>query len=318
MKVGVVGAGGVGAACVLALAARASARQVVVVNRTRARARSVAADVRYGAPLSPREVEVRDGDFQDLSGAALVMITAGVNERVGGATDRSDPQGRLRLLETNAKVYRDVVPRVVEAAPESVLLAVTDPPDPLAELARQLAGHDRVLGTGTFLDSLRFRVHLAAAAGVSPADVEALVLGEHGTSEVFVWSGARIGGVPASEVLAQLGGWSAARLRAIEHEVRFANISIIEGNGASLYGIGLVCARIAEMVLRDERAVVPIASHVARFGVTLSLPTVMGRSGALRVLTPALSPEEEQGLQASAEALRRARVDGGEAQPPGP
>jgi L-lactate dehydrogenase len=318
MKVGVVGAGGVGAACVLALAARASAREVVVVNRTRARARAVAADVRYGTPLSPRAVEVRDGDFPDLAGASLVMITAGVNERAGGATDRSDPQGRLRLLEANAEVYRGVVPRVVAAAPESVLLAVTDPPDPLAELARQLAGHDRVLGTGTFLDSLRFRVHLAAAAGVSPADVEALVLGEHGTSEVFVWSGARIGGVPASEVLRQLGGWSDARRRAIEREVRFANIAIIEGNGASLYGIGLVCARLAEMVLRDERAVVPIASHVARYGVTLSLPTVLGRTGAVRVLTPALSPEEEQGLQASAEALRRARVDGGEAPPPGP
>jgi L-lactate dehydrogenase len=205
MKVGIVGAGGVGAACVLAIAARASAREVVLVNRSRARARAVARDVAYGAPVAPGAVEVRDGDVEDLAGAALVMITAGVNERGGGATDRADPQGRLRLLATNADVYRDLVPRVAAAAPEAVLLAVTDPPDPLADLARGLAGHDRVLSTGTFLDSLRFRVHLAAAAGVRPADVEAQVLGEHGTSEVFVWSGARIGGVPARDALARSG-----------------------------------------------------------------------------------------------------------------
>jgi L-lactate dehydrogenase len=309
MKVGVVGAGGVGAACVLSLAARGSAREVVVVNRTRARARAVAADVRYGTPLSPRTVDVRDGDYQDLAGAALVMITSGVNERTGGATDRSDPQGRLRLLAQNAGVYREVVPRIVEAAPDAVLLVVTDPPDPLAELARRIAGHRRVLGTGTFLDTLRFRVHLAAAAGVSPGDVEAQVLGEHGTSQVFVWSGARVAGVPASAALVQFGGWSEKRRRAIEDAVRFANITIIEGNGASLYGIGLVCARIAEIVLGDERAVVPVGTHVERFGVTLSLPTVVGRHGADRVLAPELQPAEEQALRNSAETLRRARIE---------
>ena len=311
MKVGVVGAGGVGAACVLALAARGSAREVVVVNRTRARARAVAADVRYGAPLSPRRVEVHDGEVEDLGGASLVFVTAGVNERTGGATDRSDPKGRLRLLASNAEVYRALVPAIVDAAPEAVLLVVTDPPDPLTELTRRLAGHDRVLGTGTFLDSLRFRVHLAAAAGVDPAGVEAQVLGEHGTSEVFVWSGARIAGVPVADALAPLGGWSDERRRAIEAEVRFANIAIIEGNGASLYGIGLVCARLAELVLRDERAVVPVGSHVEDYGVTLSLPTVVGRRGAERVLTPALSPEEAEALRRSAEAIRRAGVDAG-------
>jgi L-lactate dehydrogenase len=315
MKVGVVGAGGVGAAGVLALAARGSAREVVVVNRTRARARAVALDVRYGAPLSPRRVEVRDGAFEDLEGAALVLLTAGVNERAGGATDRADPQGRLRLLARNAELYRALVPEVVAAAPDSVLLVVADPPDPLTDLTLRLAGHERVLGTGTFLDSLRFRVHLAAAAGVDPAEVEAQVLGEHGTSEVFVWSGARIAGVPAADALAQLGGWSDARRGELEAAVRFANIAIIEGNGASLYGIGLVCARLAELVLGDERAVVPVGSHVESYGVTLSLPTVVGRRGAERVLAPALSPEEGEALRRSAEAIRRAGADAGLDQP---
>jgi L-lactate dehydrogenase len=129
--------------------------------------------------------EIRDGDYADLAGAALVMITAGVNEKTGGATDRNDPAGRLKLLQANAQIYKDIVPRAVRAAPEAVLLIVTDPPDPLAGLTRSVAGHDRGLSTGTFLDSLRFRVHLARHLEVSPACVEAQILGEHGTSQVF-------------------------------------------------------------------------------------------------------------------------------------
>src|SRR6266545_686229 len=128
MKVGVIGVGAVGAATVL----------------------------------------VHAGDYHALSDAALVILTAGVNERAGGATDRSDPQGRLRLLDTNAKVYAQIVPQVASVAPEAVLMVVTDPPDPLADLTRRLAGHNRVFSTGTLIDSLRFRVHLADRLRVRP------------------------------------------------------------------------------------------------------------------------------------------------------
>ena len=176
MKVGVVGAGRVGAACALALVTRGSAREVLIVDRTRARARAIVTDLRYGAPLCP-EVSLRDGDYSDLHGAGIVVIAAGVNEKSGGATDRNDAAGRLKLLDTNAGMYRDIVPKIVAAAPEAVLLVATDPPDPLADLARRLAKHDRVLSTGTLLDSLRFRVHVAERLGVSAASIEALVVG---------------------------------------------------------------------------------------------------------------------------------------------
>src|SRR5208282_1547215 len=121
-----------------------------------------------------------DGDYDALKGAAVVMMTAGVNEKTGGATDRSDPQGRLRLLDKNADIYRDIVPRIVRAAPEAVLLVVTDPPDPLADVARNAAGGvaARVISAGTFLDSMRFRVHLGQHFGVDPAHVEAQVIGD--------------------------------------------------------------------------------------------------------------------------------------------
>lgn len=305
MKVGVVGVGAVGAACVLSLIMRGCAREIIGVDRTRKRAKAVATDMRYGAPLSPR-VDVRDGDYADLAGADLVMITAGINEKTGGATDRGDAEGRLKLLDTNAEVYKSIVPAIVKVAPKAVLLVVTDPPDPLADLARRLAGHDAVLSTGTFLDSLRFCVHLAERFGVSPNSVEAQILGEHGTSEVFIWSRARIAGVPVSELLRQRGENEAEFRKSVEDEVRYANITIIEGNDASQYGIGMVCARIAEAMLRDERLVIPIGVHNPNYGVTFSLPGVLGRRGVSAILEPMTSTEERQALEKSADTLRKA------------
>ena len=303
-KVGIAGVGSVGQACAFALLLRGSAREIVLVDRAAERARGVATDMRYGAPLSA-PVDIRAGDWGDLAGAGVVLICAGVNEKSGGATDRDDGRGRLRLLDTNASVYRDVVPRIVAVAPEAVLVAVTDPPDPLADLTRALAGHDRVLSTGTTIDTLRFRVHLAAELAVHPASVEALVVGEHGTSEVMLWSSARVAGAPLSEVLD--GRDALDRLRArVEQQVRFANITIIEGNDASQFGIGVACARIAEAILRDERVVLPVAAHREPYGVTIALPTVVGRTGAVRTLEPSMSADERHAFAASAATLRDA------------
>ena len=209
--------------------------------------------------LSPA-IEPRDGDYADLDGCSLVMITTRANKKTGGATDRNDPAGRLRLLATNVEVDKDIIPKLHAVAPQAQVLVVTDPPDPLADAVRML-GHDRVLSTGTFLDSLRFRLHLARRLGVSPASVDALILGEHGTSEVFVWSSARIAGVPPLDLLRGCAQDHEKFRRDVEHEVRYANITIIEGIGASQHGIGMVSARIAEIILRNERAVIPMASY---------------------------------------------------------
>src|SRR5580704_13461948 len=305
-KIGIVGVGAVGCACAMACVNRGSAREVVLVDRTRKRAEAVATDLRYGTPFTPT-VALADGDYGDLAGGGVVMITAGVNEKTGGATDRSDPQGRLRLLDKNVAVYRDVVPQIIAAAPDAVLLVVTDPPGPLAYLTRQLAGHDRVLSTGTMLDSLRFQVHLGRRLNVAPTSIEAQVLGEHGTSQIFHWSAARVGGVPISDALGADGSKPADIRAAIEQEVRYANITIIEGIGASQYGIGMICARIAEIVLRDERVVVPIGFYNSKYGVTLSLPGIVGREGCLDVLYPPLSDVEHVGFEKCIETLRGAQ-----------
>src|ERR1700686_4461756 len=302
MKIGVIGAGAVGSACLLSSILRGIAREIVVVDRDRKRAKAVVTDLQYGAALSS-VVEIRDGEYSDLTGAALVMITAGMNEKAGGATNRGDPAGRLKLLESNVSIYRQILPEIFRTVPEAVILVVTDPPDPLADFVRTF-GFTRVLSTGTFLDSLRFRFHLARRLNVNPASVDADVLGEHGTSEVFMWSSAQVAGVRVLEALQQTERGREELRRSIEQEVRYANIIIIEGNQASQFGIGMVAARIAEIVLRDERAVIPIGSYNPTYGVTLSLPSVLGRHGVSEILEPEMSAEERQALEKSAESLR--------------
>ena len=303
MKVGIVGAGAVGTACMFAMALRGSAREIVLVNRNYDRARGAVTDLQYGSVLAPA-VTLRPGEYADLRGAAMVVITAGANEKSGGATDRNDPAGRLRLLGTNAAIYRDVVSRIAAAAPEALLLVVTDPPDPLADLARRIAGHDRVVSSGTFLDSLRFRFHLGKRLGVDPASVEAQVIGEHGTSQVYLWSTARVAGTPVIPALLPEGVRAESFRSDIENDVRYANINIIEGTGASQLGIGVVSARIVEIVARNEQVLVPIGSYHEKYGVTLSAPSRLGREGVASVLMPPLAVDEAQALEKSAAVLR--------------
>jgi L-lactate dehydrogenase len=305
VKVGIIGVGAVGAATAMAIALRARVREVVLIDRDERRAKAVATDMHYGIPLSPL-VKIGSGDYGDLAGAGLAIIAAGVNEKAGGATDRNDPAGRLRLLEPNVTVFEDIVPRLVKAAPQAVILIATNPPEPLVEITCALAGHQHVLSTSTYLDSLRFRVHLAERLQVSPACVDAYVVGEHGTSSVFLWSSARIGGMKVHDILAGRGIGAQEFRQAVEQDVRYANISIIEGIGASQYGIGMVAGRVAEVILRDEQAVFPVGSHIPRYGVALSLPSVVGQGGVKEVLWPEMSAEETRALEHSAETLRSA------------
>lgn len=288
-----------------AMALRGSAREIVLVNRGLARAKGAVIDLQYGAVLAP-SVSLRAGTYAELRDSAVVVITAGANEKAGGATDRNDAAGRLRLLGTNARIYREMVPQIVAAAPEALLLVVTDPPDPLADVARMIARHDRVLSAGTFLDSLRFRFHLGARLGVDARCVQAHVIGEHGTSQVYLWSTASVAGTPIVPSMLPNGMDVDAFRKDVEEQVRYANINIIEGTGASQLGIGVVAARIVEILAREESAIVPIGSYREDHGVTLSLPSQIGRNGVARVLMPALNEGETRALEKSAAALRAA------------
>jgi L-lactate dehydrogenase len=303
MKVAVIGAGAVGTACIMSIITRGVAREIVVIEQNAARAQGVVTDMQYGTPLC-EPVVIRTGDYDDLPGVELILVSVGINEKAGGAMDRNDPAGRLRLLDTNARIVSDVVSKVIAVAPSAVILIITNPPEPLAELARRIAGHDQVLSAGTFLDTLRFRFHLARQLGVHASEVEAQVVGEHGNSRVLLWSTARVGG---RNVLDLLEPEAIPAFRAeVEEQVRNANLTIIEGIGASQYGIGMACGRIAQAMARDEHIILPLGSHVASYGTTLSLPTVVGRRGAVRAIMPDMSAREREALAKSAETLRTA------------
>ncbi|KTD65976.1 lactate/malate family dehydrogenase [Legionella shakespearei] len=301
MKIAIIGSGSVGKACAMATVMRGCTREIVLIDRTQPLAKAVATDMQYGAQLSP-PVSIYAGDYSDLHGASVIMVTVGVNEKTGGATDRNDPAGRLKLLGTNAAIFREIIPKIVKEAPLASILIVSDPPDPLADVARMVAGHDKVISAGTYLDSLRFRFHIAQHFKVNPADVNALVIGEHGTSSVFLWSGVTIGGRPLAEMLP---GDKTSFQKKIEQEVKFANITIIEGNNASQYGIGMVCARIAEIIGRDEQSIIPVGSYHAEYGVTFSLPSVVGSDGINQILQPDMSADEKEALERCAAVLKK-------------
>ena len=294
MKVGIVGAGLVGGAAGYAMVLRGSCTDLVLVDLDTERAHAEAADISHAAPVShPVRVSSGGSEFGALAGSAVVVVTAGANQKPG--------EDRLSLLEKNAEIFRQIVPQIVAAAPEAVLLVASNPVDIMTALTARLAPKAQVLGSGTVLDSARFRSLLSGHAGVAPQNIHAHVLGEHGESEVLAWSSASVSGIPLSQVLTL-----DRHLRSeVERGTRRAAAQIIAGKGATNYGVGAALALITEAVLKDRRAVLTV-SGPSPYGPFLSLPRVVGAGGVLRTLTPDLNPAEEEALMQSAETLIKA------------
>jgi len=243
-----------------------------------------------------------------LDGAGIVVLTAGAAQKPG--------ETRLDLLHKNAAILRDLVPRVLAAAPGAVLLVATNPVDVMTRESARLAAaagvpSARVVGSGTVLDTARFRALLGDHLGVSPQSVHAYVLGEHGDSEVLAWSGARVAGVPLSAFAddAACRVDDAVRAR-VDEGVRRAAYHIIAGRGATSYGIGAGLARLAEAVRDDERAAFTVSAVTDDCegvrDVAVSLPRVLGAQGVMRTLAPELDDVERSALRRSAEVLAEA------------
>lgn len=307
MKVGVVGAGFVGATAAYALVMRGIGRRIVLVDLNEARARAEADDIFHAVPFA-HPLDVVAGSYSDLAGARVVILTAGVGQRPG--------ETRLQLLARNAAVFREVVPSVLEHASEAVLVVATNPVDVMTHLAARFAAErgvprSRVLGSGTTLDTARFRTLLGRRLGVDAAHVHAYVIGEHGDSEVLTWSIATVGGIPLADMAERHGvAFDDAVRREIDGAVRGAAYAIISGKGATYYGVGSALARIVDAVLRDQRSVLTVCApdaQVAGVGdVTVSLPRLVGGGGVLETLPLALPPDEEQALARSARIVRAA------------
>jgi L-lactate dehydrogenase len=305
MKTGIVGSGFVGATAAYALVMRGVGRRVVLVDMNRSRAEAEADDILHAVPFA-HPLEVTAGDYADLAGCRVVIVSAGVGQKPG--------ETRLQLLERNAQVFKQVIPRILEHAPNAILLIATNPVDIMTHLAARYAGEvgvpsSRVIGSGTTLDTARFRSLIGRQLNVDSQHIHAYVLGEHGDSEVLTWSLVSVGGIPLPEFCTGREiSICEDDYAAVDEKVRRAAYHIIEGKGATYYGIGSAIARITEVILQDERSILtvctPMPEVVGVKDVTVSLPNLVGGEGIIQTFYPKLSEEETAALRNSAQVVR--------------
>jgi len=311
-KLSVIGAGAVGSSLAYAALIRGSAREVALYDIDSARVEAEVLDLAHGTPFTGAARITGGADLDVVVGSNVVVITAGAKQRPG--------QTRLELAGVNVGIIRDLMPKLVERAPDAVYIVVSNPCDVLAVAAHRFSGlpASRVFASGTVLDSARLRWLLAERLGVAASSTHAMIVGEHGDSEFPLWSQARIGPVPLGHWDAghwDAGHWDAghgplerAELERIADEVVNAAYRVIAGKGATNYAIGISGARIVEAILRDEGAVLPVSSVLDGYhgvtGVALSVPSVVDATGVRRVIDVPFDADEERRFQASADAIR--------------
>lgn len=301
-RVVVIGAGLVGSTCAYALLLSGLAGEIVLIDSNHARAVGEAQDIGHAAPLS-RPTRVWAGDYEDCAQADVIVLCAGVNQKPG--------QSRLDLLKLNADIFGQIIPQINASGFEGVLVVATNPVDVLTSVSRRLSNlpANRVLGSGTILDTARFRHEISAHCQVDAHSVHAYLIGEHGDSSVPVWSGASIGGMPLADFCAARNlPLDSTTKGALFHRARDAARDIIAAKGATYYAIGAGLTHIIEAILRDQNTVLCVSSEPGGFegirDVCLSLPTVVNRQGVVQVLALPLAPGEADGLRRSSEILK--------------
>lgn len=302
-KIAVVGTGWVGASAAYALLISGLANELVLVDKDQQKAVGEAMDLAHGAPfVSP--VRVYAGDYADCQDADIIVYAAGVGQKPG--------ETRLDLAHNNVMVLKQVLPNLLNPDGNTVLLMVSNPVDLLTYAAIRIAGisPQRIMGTGTVLDSSRFRYLISERCRVEARNIHAYVVGEHGDSEVPLWSLANIAGIKVKD-FCTWQGTPCLDQEKISAQVRRAGYDIIEKKGATYYAIGLAVRRICESILRDENSILTVSGLVqGQYGIKdicLSLPCMVNRSGRVRILEVPLNPEEEAALKKSAQMLKSVR-----------
>lgn len=312
MKIGIIGCGQVGASTAYALALRGVGNELVLVDRNEALAQAQAEDILHATPFAA-PITVKAGGYADLEGAGIVVIAAGAAQKPG--------ETRLDLLKRNADIFNEIIPKILTAAPAAILLIASNPVDVMTQLVAHIAyktagiPSGRVIGSGTILDSARFRSLIASHLGVSSHSIHAYVLGEHGDSEVLHWSGATVGTIPLDSFAAQIASPITQQIRAqIDEGVRRAAYRIIEGKGATWFGIGAGICRMAKAIIGDENTLMACSTPTPNVvsgvdTVSLSLPRIINAQGIVRTIYPTLNGEEQIGMSRSAEILASAAAD---------
>jgi L-lactate dehydrogenase len=305
MKVGVIGNGLVGSTAAYAIVMRRAAGEVVMIDANKERSIAEAADILHAVPFL-QATDIYAGDYEDLKGAKAIIIAAGAAQKPG--------ESRLMLLERNAVILQKIISNAIKFAPNAIYLIATNPVDIITHMVAKIGAEfglpsSRVIGSGTTLDTARFRSLLGVHLGVDPQHVHGYVVGEHGDSEVLAWSNVDIGGVPLEDF---------ARLRGIEFNdkikseidngVRNAAYKIIAGKGSTYYGIGAAIARLVDVINSDNRAILTVCTPVREIegikDVTLALPHLIGGAGDLGALPLKLNYAEKEALKNSAQIIR--------------
>lgn len=303
MQVGIIGAGSVGSATAFALMMRGVARKITLIDVNQDRAWAEATDIAHAAPFAFAN-KVKTGEYKDLKGCEVVIVTAGANQKPG--------ETRIDLLGRNVKIFSTIIPQIVANAPDTTLIIATNPVDIMTEVALKLSGFpkERVIGSGTVLDTARFRTDLGYHLGISPKSIHANVLGEHGDSEVLCWSNGDGGTIPLQRLGDELGRPITEEVRTrIDDDVRNAAYKIINGKGATFYGIAGALCRICQAITTNEYAILTVSSHHPEVAgvkdVCISMPTVIGKRGVHDVLYPKLDEQESLQLKESVEKMKK-------------
>ena len=305
-KVSIIGAGSVGIRYAYALIMKGAARELVIVDLDRQRLEGEVMDLRHGAPyISP--VKITAGDYADVKNSDLVVVTAGKKQKPG--------QSRLELIKDNAELFKAVIPEIVRQAPEAVILVVTNPVDVLSYVAYKVSGKpaNKVIGSGTVLDTARLRYLLASHCGIDPRNIHGYILGEHGDSEFSAWSTVMIGGVLLKNYCPACEHFNTCKkekvLADIFSEVKDSAYKIIEKKGETSYVIGLTLVSITKDILNDENSILTVSSLAAGYlgveNVYISLPAIVNKTGVKQVLNIELSAQEEEAFRNSAAALKQ-------------
>ena len=303
-KVVIVGAGAVGSTFAFALAQRGLAEEIGLIDMNQGLAAGQVLDLAHGLPYYP-PVQINVGNKKDYADASVIVITAGAKQNPG--------ETRLDLLQKNASMVEAIVDDIVRENSQAILVVATNPVDVLTYVALKRSGwpKGRVIGSGTVLDSARFRYLISQYCNVDVGNVHAYILGEHGDSELPAWSMTHVAGIPIDEYGPKygFGDWSAERER-IVREVKESAYHIINYKGATYYAIGMALARIVGAILQNQDSVLTVSTLLdGEYGirdVCLGIPCVVGQGGVMKIVEAALSKEEENALERSAATLRDA------------
>jgi len=301
MKVGIIGTGYVGTTTAYTLAIQGIARDIILIDTDENKAVTEAFDISHALPFFV-PCRISHGNYSDLEGADIIIIAAGSNQQPG--------ESRLALLERNKKIFRPIIDNILTYAADAIILIATNPVDIMTEtvLRESKLLPSRVIGSGTLLDTARFRAVLAKHLNLSPFSIQAYVLGEHGDSEVLIWSSAEAGSIPLDEFAGKAGISLTTEMKnSIDNEVRNAAYKIIAGKKATYYGIAGSLVRICRAIAHNENCILPLSCHQDNFeglkNISISLPAIINRNGIQYTVFPSLSSAETQLLKQSAEKI---------------